>query len=120
MEEPKNTIDKNNMQAMKPNSYKLILNEITSDESLPPFNGGFEAYKQTAFMFLNHKGKYLFVEDILTSYRNGMTLERLFEQEKGRFIQGCNQHKASKMQNTWYDIMSCEEICSSDDLFDFF
>ena len=105
---------------MKPNSYKLILNDITFNESLPPFNKDFEAYTHTAFMFLNHKSKYLFEEDILASYRTGMTLERLFEQEKGRFIQGCNHNKAGKMECTWYDILSCEEICFTDDLFDFF
>lgn len=105
---------------MKPNSYKLILNEMTSDESLPPFNKDFEAYRHAAFTFLNHKGKYLFEENILATYRSGMTLEKLFEQENGRFIQGCNRNKAGKMENTWYDILSCEEICYSDDLFDFF
>lgn len=108
------------MRTMKSNSYQLILNEITSNESLPPFNKDFEAYRHMAFMFLNHKGKYLFAEDVLAPYRIGMNLERLFEQEKGRFIQGCNRNKAGKMENTWYDIMSSEEVCVYDDLFDFF
>lgn len=120
MEEPKNIIDQENTQAMKPQSYRLILNEITSDESLPPFNKDFETYKHTAFMFLNHKGKYLFEEHILATYRSGMTLDRLFEQENGRFIQGCNRNKAGKIERTWYDTLSCEEIVFSDDLFDFF
>lgn len=105
---------------MKPKSYKLILNEITSDESLPPFSKDFEAYRHSAFMFLNHKGKFLFAEDLLASYRSGMTLESLFEQESGRFIQGCNRNKAGNMESTWYDIMSCEEVFAYDDLFDFF
>lgn len=105
---------------MKPTSYKLILNDITSGESVSPFNKDFEDYKKTAFLFLNHKGKYLFAEDILSHYKIGMTLENLFEQEKERFIQGCNRKRSGKMESTWHDIQSDEEIYFEDDFFDFF
>ena len=67
-------------------SHQLILNHITAEESLPPFNKDFEDYQKVASLFLNHKGKHLFAEDLLNKYNKGMTLEKLFEQEKGRFF----------------------------------
>jgi hypothetical protein len=82
--------------------YRLILNHITAGEhrltAKEPER--FEEYKQISFLFLNHKGKHLFEEDILEQYREGMTLERLFDQEKGRFIQGANHVKDGKNQKT--------------------
>lgn len=105
---------------MRNNSYKLILNDITAGESVAPFNKGFEEYKKMAFLFLNHKGKYLFAEDILSKYREGLTLENLFEQEQDRFIPGANQKKGAKMERTWFDIWSIDEFERSDEFFDFF
>lgn len=101
-------------------SYKLILNHITAEESLPQFSKDFQNYEQMASLFLNHKGKHLFAEDILSNYREGMTLERLFDQEKGRFFSGANRKKGDKLQPTWYDLWSQEEIVRSDNFFDFF
>lgn len=101
-------------------SHKLILNHITAEESLPPFNKDFEDYLKIAHSFLNHKGKHLFEEDLLSQYNKSMTLEKLFEQEKGRFVPGPNQKKGDKIEPTWYDLWSSEEIERSDDFFDFF
>lgn len=101
-------------------NYKLILNHITAEESLPPFNKDFEEYQKMASLLLNHKGKYVFAEDLLSQYNKGMTLGKLFDQEKGRFVPGFNQKKGNTMQPTWYDLWSGEEIERSDDFFDFF
>ena len=107
---------------MKTVDYELILNHITHGESI--FNiknpEGSDAYKQMAFLFLNRKGKHLFEEDILKSYREGMTLEKLFKQEPDRFVQGANQKKDGKNQKTWYDLTAMERIEHKDDLFDYF
>ena len=73
-----------------------------------------------AFLFLGKKGKYLFEEDILKNYREGMILKKLFDQEKERFVQGVNHEKNGKMQNTWHDLSGFEEINREDDFFDFF
>ena len=107
---------------MKTVDYKLILNHITHGEFI--FNvknpEGFDAYKQMAFSFLNRKGEHLFEEDILKSYREGMTLEKLFKQEPDRFVQGANQKKDGKNQKTWYDLSAYEEIERKDEFFDYF
>jgi hypothetical protein len=101
-------------------SYKLILNDITAAESLPLFDKHFEDYKKIAFLFLNRKGKHLFAEDILNCYREDMNIERVFDQQHDRFIQGCNHKKDGKLQSTWHDSWSLEEIEKEDDFFNFF
>jgi hypothetical protein len=101
-------------------NYGLVLNDITAGESVAPFNKDFEDYKKIAFLFLNHKGKYLFADDILKTYNKGMTLEKVLEQEKDRFLPGSNQKKGGKMQPTFYDLWSMEEVEKTDDFFDFF
>lgn len=103
---------------MSTDSYKLILNEITAN--VPAFGKEFELYKRYAFLFLNYKGKHLFVDEILNRYSENMTLERLLEEEKDHFIQGSNHKRKGKMQATWYDIQSLEEVVVGDDFFDFF
>jgi len=105
---------------MRNTSYKLILNDLTEAESVTPFNKGFEEYKKVAFLFLNHTGKHLFAEDILSRYREGAILEGIFEQENDRFIPGANHKKGDKMERTWYDVWSMDEIEQMDEFFDFF
>lgn len=100
--------------------YELILNHITAGESMPPFHKQFGEYRKVAFLFLNHKGRHLFAEDILSEYSSEMTLEKLFEQETNRFMEGSNRMKDGIRQKTWYDIWSTEEIERQDDLFDYF
>ena len=87
---------------------------------MPPFNKNFEDYKKMAFLFLNHKGKHLFEEDILSRYREGMTLDILFQQQPDRFVQGSNRENDGVRQKTWYDIFCMEEIERKDDFFDYF
>ena len=99
---------------------ELILNHITAGEYRLRFDKDYEDYIQIAHLFLSHKGKYLFAEDILSQYNEDMTLEKLFEQNKDRFIQGANQEKDGIRQKTWYDIWSTEEIERNDDFFDYF
>lgn len=99
---------------------ELILNHITAGESMPPFHKQFEEYKRVAYFFLNHKGKHLFADDILSHYSAEMTLEKLFEINPDRFLQGANREKDRVRQNTWYDIFDTEEIERQDDFFDYF
>ncbi|MBA3971236.1 MAG: hypothetical protein H0X46_03690 [Bacteroidetes bacterium] len=107
---------------MKIDSYKLILNHITAGEHMLNMKTPekYEEYKQMAFMFLNHKGKHLFEENILSQYREGMTLVKLFDQEQNRFVQGANHKKDGKNQKTWYDLSAMEEIEREDHFFDYF
>lgn len=107
---------------MKTDDYTLILNHITAGEHIVNSQDPkkFEEYKQMAHIFLNHKGKFLFEEDILKSYREGMTLEKLFAQEPDRFVQGANHMKDEKNQKTWYDLTAMEKIERKDDFFDYF
>jgi hypothetical protein len=102
--------------------HKLILNHITFGEHIVNRANPkkFEEYKQMAFLFLNRKGKYLFEEDILQDYREGMTLEKLFDQEQDRFVPGANHKKDGKNHKTWYDLWANEEIKREDDFFDYF
>ncbi|MDP2385646.1 MAG: hypothetical protein Q8M29_04695 [Bacteroidota bacterium] len=107
---------------MKTDDYKLILNHLTHGEHIVNMKNPekLSEYEHSAFMFMARKGKYLFEEDILKNYREGMTLEKLFAQEKGRFIQGANHKKDGKNQKTWHDISAYEEIERKDDFFDYF
>ena len=107
---------------MKTDDYKLILNHLTHGEHIVNMKNPekIAEYEHMAFMFSARKGKYLFEENILKGYREGMTLEKLFDQEKGRFIQGANHKKDGKNQKTWHDISSYEEIERQDDFFDYF
>ncbi len=107
---------------MKKDFYELILNSITAGEHMLTIQTPekYEEYKQMAFMFLNRKGKHLFEEDILNEYREGMTLEKLFDQEPNRFVQGANHKKDGKNQKTWYDLWAMEEIEREDHFFDYF
>lgn len=107
---------------MKTDDYTLILNHITHGEHIVNMQDPkkWEEYKKMAFIFLNHKGKHLFEEDILRSYREGMTLEKLFAQESDRFVQGANHKKDGKNQKTWYDLSAIEKIERKDDFFDYF
>lgn len=107
---------------MKTNDYKLILNHITYGEHIVNMQDPkkWEEYKKMAFIFLNHKGKHLFEEDILGNYREGLTLEKLFAQEPDRFLQGANHKKDGKNQKTWYDLTAIEKIDRQDDFFDYF
>lgn len=107
---------------MKTDDYTLILNHITHGEHIVNMQDPkkWEEYKKMAFIFLNHKGKHLFEEDILGSYREGMTLEKLFAQESDRFVQGANHKKDGKNQKTWYDLSAIEKIERKDDFFDYF
>lgn len=100
--------------------YELILNHITYGEFVPPYKENFEEHKKIAYLFLNHKGKYLFEEDILKEYNEGMTIDKLFDQEKHRFVPGANHERNGKREKTWYDIWSMEEIERKDDFFDYF
>ncbi len=100
--------------------YELLLNDITFGESSKPFLKDFEEYKRTAYLFLNHQGKHLFESDILERYSDGMTLEKLFELNSGRFLQGANQKKDGVQQKTWYDIWGMYKIEKQDSFFDFF
>jgi hypothetical protein len=100
--------------------YELILNDITYGESSKPFDKDFEDYKKMAFLFLNRKGRHLFEQDILKEYSEGMTLAKLLEQNKDRFIQGSNLQKDGAMQKTWYDISGMDEIRHDDTFFDYF
>lgn len=100
--------------------HNLILNHITYGESIPPFHNNFEDYKQMAHLFLNHKGKHLFVSDILSMYSEGVTLETLFAQEPQRFIPGSLKEKDGIRQKTWYDLWGMDEIMRGDDFFDYF
>lgn len=72
--------------------YRLILNDITAGESfLNRANPkGKEEYFRMAHLFLNHKGKHLFEEDILSKFRKGMTLKEVFEQSPKNYVQGSN------------------------------
>jgi hypothetical protein len=107
---------------MKTDDYKLILNHLTHGEHIVNMKNPekLAEYNHSAFMFMARKGKYLFEEDILKAYREGMTLEKLFNQEQGRFIQGANHEKDGKNQKTWHDISAIEEVERKDDLFDYF
>lgn len=102
------------------NTFELILNDITDAESQLPFYKDFGHYKSRVTLFLNQLGKYLFKEDILLRYSNQMTLEKVFEQEPERFIQGPNRKKGDKMEITWYDLWAVEPISPEGDFFDFF
>jgi hypothetical protein len=101
-------------------TYELILNHITTGESFPLFHKTFGDYKQIAFRCMANKGKFLFEEDILNKYKEGLTLKQLFEQEPDRFIPAANRIKKGKPEKTWVDIMGMEEIHREDDYFDFF
>ena len=102
--------------------YKLILNHITAGEQMININNPkkLHEYNQTAALHLDKKGKYLFAEDLLKDYREGMTLERLFQQEADRFVPAINHKKDGKFQKTWYDIGAYEEIKREDQFFDYF
>jgi hypothetical protein len=100
--------------------FKLILNHINHGEYEVATEKEFGEYTQMAFLFLNHKGKRLFEKDLLDLYREGMTIERLLSQEEGRFIQGSNVKVDGKMQKTWYDIASTDEVGRGDSFFDYF
>jgi len=105
---------------METTDYELILNDITFGESSKPFLKDFEEYQRTAYLFLNHQGKHLFESDILERYSDGMTLERLFEINKGRYIQAANHTKDGVSEKTWYDIWGMYKIERKDNFFDFF
>jgi len=107
---------------MRYDSYELILNHITSGEHIMLIKDreAFEDYKQMAYLFLNHKGKHLFEEDILSEYREGVTLEKLFSQNPDQYLQGANHERNGTRQKTWYDLWSSEEIERGDDFFDYF
>jgi hypothetical protein len=107
---------------MKTDDYKLILNHLTHGEHIVNMKNPekIAEYDHSAFMFMARKGKYLFEQDILKRYREGMTLEKLFDQETGRFIQGANHEKDGKNQKTRHDISANEEIERKDDFFDYF
>jgi hypothetical protein len=105
---------------MENEDFELILNDITFGESCKPFSKDFEEYTRTAYLFLNHKGKHLFSKDILEHYSNEMTLEKLFEVNKGRFVQGANMKYEGELQKTWYDVWGYYKIERKDNFFDFF
>jgi hypothetical protein len=100
--------------------FDLILNHITAAESLPPFNKTFDEYKSIARLFLNHKGKFLFKEDFYKEFRKGRKIEEIFAENPQRFVQGSNKEKNGKMEPTWYDLWSMEEVEKSDSFFDYF
>lgn len=99
---------------------ELVLNHITAGESMPPFHKQFEEYRKMAFHFLNRKEKHLFADEILSNYNEEMTLDKLFEQDVDRFMEGSNRLKDNIRQKTWYDIWSMEEIEREDVFFDYF
>ncbi|MBA2610813.1 MAG: hypothetical protein H0U95_02500 [Bacteroidetes bacterium] len=102
--------------------YDLLLNQLTSHESIYSRLDEeiFRDYKQMVFLFLNHKRKYLTEENILSRYSEGMTLEKVFSQHQGRFMQSSNVQKGDEMVKTWYDIYGVEYIEVNDDFFDYF
>jgi hypothetical protein len=104
------------------NEFKLILNHITAGEQMINISNPekLDEYNQAAALYLNKKGKHLFEEDLLKDYREGMTLERLFNQESDRFVPAMNHKKDGKFQKTWYDIAAYEEIRREDQFFDYF
>lgn len=107
---------------MNTDGYKLIINHLSFGEAVLNQSNpkAEEEYKQIAFLFLSKKGKNMFAEDLLKNYREGMTLERLFDQEGNRFVQGANHKKDGKMQHTWLDLSAMEEIKREDNFFDYF
>ncbi len=102
-----------------PETYELILNHITAMESMH-YSETYDDYKQMAYLFLNHKGKWLFKEDILLEFREGRNFDEILAENPDRFVRGANHKKDGKMEATWYDIWSTEEIERDDSFFDFF
>lgn len=110
---------------MKPyETYELILNHITAAETVMNLSENKkkseEEYTQMAVLYLNHKGRHLFEDEILSLYREGKTLEEIFAQEPRRFIYRMNQRRNDKMEKAWYDIWGDDEIKSGDPFFDYF
>lgn len=104
----------------KEDNYDLILNHITAGESMPPFRENFEEYKRMAHLYLNHKGRSMFEDEILSKYHEGKTMAELLESSLEQYIPGANKERNGKREKTWYDIWSMEEIEASDDFFDYF
>lgn len=108
----------------KHQDYDLILNHITAAESMMQKNEGreYEDYIQMAHMFLNHKGKSQFADEILSKKRQKMTMKELIEQSgKDHYIPGAIQdRKNGKREQVWYDVWSAEEINVDDTFFDYF
>ena len=99
---------------------ELILNHITTGENMPPFKKEFEDYQQVVHLYLNKTGKHLFESDIVNRYREGVTLESLFEQNPKRYIPGFMMVKDGIRQNTWYDTWGIDEITREQPFFDYF
>jgi hypothetical protein len=103
--------------------YELVLNHISYGEQVLRNEKDYEDYRQLAYLFLNHKGKHLFEEDILSHFSENMTLEKIFAQSPRQYIQGMNQpnpKKDGKREKTWYDTFDTEFIEPEDDFFDYF
>lgn len=105
---------------MRETTYQLILNHITGYESMTHFGVEFDNYLRMATLYLNHKGKILFKEDILNQYREGVTLDQIITPNSQRYQPGFYELKNGKREQTWYDVESMEEIKNGDDFFDYF
>ena len=105
---------------MRYDTCELILNHITTDQFLPPFQKDWDEYKQLAFLYLNQKDKYLFESDILSLYNQTVTLDQIFKANPERFAEGSNQQKNGKTEPVWYDLWAVEEITYQDRYFDLF
>lgn len=103
-------------------SFELIINHLTHGEYLVNRNNStkFEEFANVVGRYLNNRGKYLFEDEILQEYNEGMTLEKLFAQNQNRFIQGMNHVKNGVNQKTWMDTESMEEVKREDSAFDYF
>ena len=78
--------------------YDLILNHITSAESIDFPGESFVEYKQMAHLFLNHKDKGLFEDEILNEYREGTTLEKILSMNPDQYIPGIKKERNSKIK----------------------
>jgi hypothetical protein len=100
--------------------FELVLNHITARESYPWYKDTFEDYKQTAYTYLNHEGKHLFKEDILSHFNEGADFEKILKHNDFQYLPGMYQNRNGKRERTWYDIMGMEVIEASKPMGDFF
>ena len=100
--------------------FDLILNYIGTEERIRSKNDAdFDEYQQMARLYLSKKGRGLFEDDILQSYRKGASLKEIFSCTY-QYVPGPSKEKNGRREQIWYDILGIDEVDAESSFYDYF
>lgn len=100
--------------------YELVLNHISARESMLREENRYDDYLRTTALWLNHQGRHLFADDIISRYSTLKTIGEVLAQNKHQYVPGQLMQRGKKREQVYYDTWGMDVIEPDDAFFPFF